>query len=56
MNDLRVILSEEDFKELVSGHAVQKPGVGIILSDIGFDRMFFHIERAMRDSDSGDLV
>ena len=56
MSDFRVVLNEKDFETLVRGKAVAKEGVAIILSDIGWDRMFFHVERAMRDSGSGDLV
>lgn len=43
-----VSLNEEDFKTLVSGGVVYKPGIRIILSDIGFDRMIFALEEAMK--------
>lgn len=43
-SEMRVVLSEEDFKNIVSGRPVRKDLGGgdvvhFILSDIGFDRM-----------------
>jgi hypothetical protein len=37
--DLRVVLNREDFSLLVNGKEVVKPGLRIILSDIGFEVM-----------------
>lgn len=42
----RVMLTEEDFKLLVAGKFVERDGVMIALSDIGFDRMYLAIEEA----------
>lgn len=35
----RIVLTEEDFKSLISGGIVNKDGVKIILQDIGYDSM-----------------
>lgn len=35
----RIILTEEDFKTLVSGGVVDKEGIQIILQDIGYSNM-----------------
>jgi len=45
-----VSLNEEDFKKLISGGVVNKSGVRIILSDIGFDRMIFALEEVMKSN------
>ncbi len=56
MNDLRIILNEEDFAALVRGKSVVKREFAIVLSDIGWDRMYFQLERARRDAgDSADF-
>lgn len=44
----RVMLTEEDFKLLVAGKFVERDGVTIALSDIGFDRMYLAIDEAMK--------
>lgn len=36
---IRISLSEEDFRTLVSGQIVQQDGVEIALKDIGYVRM-----------------
>lgn len=50
MNEIRISLSDADFAALVNGQVVEKREGGqtikIILSDIGFDRMIFHITDA----------
>lgn len=53
--DFRIVLDENDFAELVRGRAVSKRDVVIVLADIGWDRMYFQIERAMRDAGVTDL-
>ena len=55
---IRIVIDEKDFENLVRGKVIVKENgeCAIVLSDIGWDRMFFHIERAMRDAGSGDLV
>ncbi len=57
MTEVKIMLSEEDFAALVRGKVVQKPGslITIALSDIGWDRMYFQIERAMRDNGDGGI-
>lgn len=35
----RIILTEEDFKILISGGVVDRDGIKIILQDIGYDNM-----------------
>jgi hypothetical protein len=58
MHPQRVRLEEKDFAELVQGKTIQlKAHTGnvvaeVALADIGFDRMYFHIELAMRDSEA----
>jgi hypothetical protein len=44
---IHVVLSEADFRRLVSGQIVETPGVRIILSDIGWGRMTAAIRDAM---------
>lgn len=44
--ELRIRLEHEDFRLLVAGKEVAKPGVRMILADIGFDVMFGEIIRA----------
>lgn len=60
MMPIKVRLEEKDFAQLVRGKVVILNGpagtVELILADIGWDRMYFHIERAMRDGGEGDLV
>ncbi len=51
----RILLGEEDFKELVRGQPIRIGDVEIALADIGWDRMYFQIERAMRDAGVTDL-
>ncbi len=50
-------LDEKDFGDLVRGRPVALPdsNVVIALSDIGWDRMYFQIEGAMREAGEGDL-
>lgn len=43
-NDKRIVLTEEDFTNLVSGGVVTKDGVKIILQDIGYSNMIDIIE------------
>ncbi len=52
MTEIKILLDEQDFAQLVRGGVVQKPGslITIALTDIGWERMYFQIERAMRDS------
>jgi hypothetical protein len=56
-NEIRVRLTEETFGKLVAGEVVEipdteksrgTPAVKIILADIGWDRMYAAIEKAMR--------
>ncbi len=51
MTEIRIILNEKDFADLVHGRVVRKldSPVSIMLSDIGFDRMYIQIERARLD-------
>jgi hypothetical protein len=58
MTEIRVMLSELDFANLVRGKIVKKEGspISIALEHIGWDRMYFQIERAMRDKGEGDLL
>ena len=44
----RIVLSERDFTSLVSGQAVEKDGVAIILSDIGYSVMLNTIRNVMQ--------
>ncbi len=57
----RLTLDEKAFTDLVRGKPVvlylgSENEIHIRLAKIGWDRMFFHIERAMRDAGEGDLV
>jgi len=36
---MRIVLTEEDFKTLISGGVVEQDGAKIILQDIGYSRM-----------------
>ena len=36
---MRILLTEEDFKNLVEGKVIEKDGVQIALQDIGFIQM-----------------
>ncbi len=56
MTEIRITLSEKDFGLLVRGQAVRQPGspIAIALDDIGWDRIYFQIERAMRDQQATD--
>lgn len=58
----RLNLKEEDFAELVRGNPVKftlssEHDVLVTLCDLGltWKRMYFHIERALRDAGEGDL-
>jgi hypothetical protein len=51
----RVSLSEADFAVLVRGGVVDRDGVQVALQDIGWERMYFQIERALRDTDGTGL-
>jgi hypothetical protein len=53
----RVILDEKDFADLVRGRPVAFCDSFIIirLSDIGWDRMYFQIESAMREAGAEDI-
>ena len=44
----RIVLEDADFRDLVCGREVVHPGVRIILSEIGWQRMLEHIGAAMR--------
>lgn len=57
MTDIRILLDEKDFAKLVRGEVVQKPGslITIALADIGFDRMYFQIELALRESGRDEI-
>jgi hypothetical protein len=44
---IHVALDEDDFCTLVAGGVVEKPGVRIILSDIGFGVMVKHLSDTM---------
>ena len=59
MSALRVILGEKEFAELVRGKIVSVGTshgghVEVALSDIGVDRMYFHIELALREASGAD--
>lgn len=49
MKNLRIVLSQEDFKKLVAGKEVNVPGADIILSDIGFHKMEECLDEAMQE-------
>lgn len=44
----RISLDRSDFKKLVTGGIVNKNGVQIALSDIGFEAMISEIRNAMK--------
>lgn len=53
-SEMRVVLSEEDFRNMVSGKSVRKDLGGgdvvhFILSDIGFDRMEDALYEAVKE-------
>lgn len=52
MTEIKILLSEADFAQLVRGKVVQQPGslITIKLADIRLDRMYFHIELALREA------
>jgi hypothetical protein len=43
---VRILLDEDDFRQLVAGKVIDRVGVKIALSDIGFDRMESAIDLA----------
>ena len=45
----RILLSEADFQHLVSGKVVEKNDVQIMLQDIGFDRMYACVTKAIEE-------
>ena len=49
----RVLLNDQDFKDLVAGKIVKKNNVEIALSDIGFMRMIDHIETTIFNFTNG---
>ena len=57
-NPIRVALNEDDFRKLVAGNVVytQTEGEGhpvwIILSDIGFDRIYAAVDTAVQLSEA----
>lgn len=57
MNVFRFSLGEKEFADLVAGRVVTfHPSEGgktieVALSDIGWDRMFYSIERAVREKE-----
>ena len=44
---MRILLTDEDFKNLVEGKVIDKDGVKIALQDIGFDRIAVHVNNAI---------
>ncbi len=46
LNELRIVLNQEDFSNLVRGQEIVKPGARIILSDIGFAVMWARLADA----------
>ncbi len=46
--EMRIRLEEDDFRALVAGREVSKPGARLVLADIGWQRMLEHIGAAMR--------
>ena len=46
---MNILLTDEDFKNLVRGKIIEKEGVKIALQDIGFDRMGKHVVEAIAD-------
>ena len=51
----RRMMTEDDFARLVRGGIVDLRGVQVALKDIGWDRMYFQLERAMRDAGVDEL-
>lgn len=52
MKEYRIVLTQNDFQNLVSGNEIVKNEghkIRIILSDIGFQQMEYAIERAVRN-------
>lgn len=57
---MRARLEEENFAQLVRGKVVTLVTAGgnkieVCLADIGWDRMYFQLERAMRDAGVDEL-
>lgn len=52
--EVRVALDLEDFHALVRGQEVQRPGVRIILRDIGWLMMLHEINAAIREASQGE--
>lgn len=52
MTEIRIVLTEKDFGDLVRGRVVSRgvSPVTFVLADIGWDRMYFQIETAMREA------
>jgi hypothetical protein len=51
----RILLTEEDFKTLVSGNILVKDDVEIALQDIGYHNMIRIIERLQSDMGGGNI-
>lgn len=49
----RIVLTDEDFKDLVHGRVVKKEGVEIALADIGFSRMTQSLREAVTEAFMG---
>lgn len=52
MSKKRVLLTEEDFKALISGEIVEKDNVQIALQDIGYYNMYYIISKQVEESEN----
>lgn len=58
----RIVIDESQFAQLVRGKPIElmaygeaRPIAEVALADIGWDRMYFHIESALREMGDGDI-